>query len=93
MDGGIGDKGARMSDGVWILDSDKRWCHPPGEIDNWKWQGMQLITESGKFRIYTADLTTSHIVRDFTEVGLDRLAESYVREDKLLSEKKLGADK
>ena len=93
VDGGIGDKGARMSDGVWILQSDKRWCHPSGELDNWKWQGLQLITESGKFRIYTADLTTSHIVRDFTEVGIDRLAESYVREDKLLSEKKLGADK
>jgi hypothetical protein len=93
VDGGIGDKGARMSDGNWILDSDKRWCHPSGEVDNWKWQGIQLITESGKFRIYTADLNNSHIVRDFTEVGIDRLAESYVREDKLLSEKKLGADK
>ena len=93
VDGGIGDKGGRMSDGVWILQSDKSWCHPSGELDNWKWQGMQLITESGKFRIHTADLNTSYLVRDFTEVGIDRLAESYVREDKLLSEKKLGADK
>lgn len=93
VDGGIGDKGGRMSDGVWILQSDKSWCHPSGELDNWKWQGMQLITESGKFRIHTADLNNSYVVRDFTEVGIDRLAESYVREDKLLSEKKLGADK
>jgi hypothetical protein len=91
--GGIGAKGARMSDGNWILESDKRWHHPPGEMDSCKWQGLQLITESGKFRIYTADLTTSHIVRDFTEVGWDRLPESYVREDSLLSEKNLGADK
>jgi hypothetical protein len=91
--GGVGAKGARMSDGNWILDSDKWWRHPPGEMDSCKWQGLQLITESGKFRIYTADLTTSHIVRDFTEVGWDRLPESYVREDKLLSEKNLGADK
>lgn len=91
--GGVGAKGARMSDGNWILDSDKRWRHPPGEMDTCKWQGLQLITESGKFRIYMADLTTSYIVRDFTEVGWDRLPESYVREDKLLSEKNLGADK
>lgn len=93
VNGGIGDKGSRISDGVWVLNSDNIWRHPSKQCDKWKWQGIQLITESGKFRVYTADLKTSYIVRDFTEVGYDQLAESYVREDRLLLEKKLEATK
>jgi len=92
VDGGIGDKGERISDGVWIQQADGGWTHPDGKLDNWKWQGVQLITESGKYRIYTADLKNSYIVRDFTEVGYDRLEESYVREDILL-QKKVGTNK
>ena len=93
VQGGIGERGSRMSDGNWVLHTDGQWYHPHDEPDSLKWRGIQLITESGKFRIYTADLNNSYVVRDFTEVGWDRLAESYVREDELLSEKKLGADK
>ena len=93
VNGGIGDKGSRISDGVWVLNSDNIWRHPSKQCDKWKWQGIQLITESGKFRVYTADLKTSYIVRDFTEVGYDQLAESYVREDRLILEKKLEATK
>jgi hypothetical protein len=81
--GGIGERGSRISDGNWILESDNKWYHPVGDSDNLKWQGLQLITESGKFRVYTADLKNSYTVRDFTEVGYDRLAESYTREDNL----------
>jgi hypothetical protein len=93
VNGGIGDNGSRISDGIWILYSDGKWYHPQEIPDNRKWQGVQLITESGKFRIYTADLKNSYIVRDFTEVGYERLVESYTREDRLLSKKNLKTDK
>ena len=99
--GGIGDKGNRMSDGVWVLGLDNKWVHPnpnpnpnsKSKLDSFKWQGLQLITESGQLCIFTADTANSYIVRDFTEVGYDRLAESYVREDAVLLEKKLVTEK
>lgn len=95
VNGGIGNKGSRLTDGVWILGDDNIWVHPSleGLEDQWKWQGMQLITDSGQFKVYTADTQNSYIVRDFTEVGHSRLAESYVREDALLLEKKLATEK
>ena len=97
VSGGIGNKGSRLTDGVWILGDDHKWVHPSSSDlesqDKWKWQGIQLVTTSGQFKVYTADTQTSYIVRDFTEVGYSRLAESYVREDALLLEKKLGTEK
>lgn len=79
--GGIGEKGSRMTDGNWIQDSKGKWTHPTGESDSWKWQGMQLITESGTFHIYLSNEPV--LVRDFTEVGCMKLKESYAREDAL----------
>lgn len=81
VNGGIGEKGSRMSDGNWIQDSKYKWTHPTGECDSWKWQGMQLITESGTFHIYLSNEPV--LVRDFTEVGCMKLKESYAREDAL----------
>jgi hypothetical protein len=77
--GGIGDKGERITDGVWIQDSRNKISHPTGKSDSWIWDGMQLITESGIFQIYLPNKEL--VVRDFTEVGLANLSESYVRED------------
>ena len=77
--GGIGDKGERITDGVWIQDSRNKVSHPKEESDSWMWDGMQLITDSGMFQIYLSN--TELVVRDFTEVGLANLSESYVRED------------
>jgi hypothetical protein len=77
--GGIGDKSERMTDGVWIQDSRNKISHPTEKSDSWMWDGMQLITESGIFQIYLSNKEL--VVRDFTEVGLANLSESYVRED------------
>jgi hypothetical protein len=79
--GGIGEKGCRMTDGNWIQDSKGKWNHPTGESDSWKWQGMQLITESGTFHIFLSNEPV--LVRDFTEVGCMKLKESYAREDSI----------
>ena len=81
VNGGIGEKGSRMTDGNWIQDSNGKWNHPTGECDSWKWQGMQLITESGTFNIYLSNEPL--LVRDFTEVGCMKLNESYAKEDAL----------
>ena len=78
VQGGIGDKGSRMTDGVWIRSKNGTWEHPRGVSDSWKWRGMQLITESGCF--YAGE----YLVRDFTEVGILKLSESYVREDEVM---------
>ena len=94
--GGIGEKGSRMSDGVWIwYEADGEWGHPSlkNPCDNWRWQGMELITASGQYKIFTADTMASYIVRDFTEVGSGRLEESYAREDELVLGKKLALEK
>ena len=78
VQGGIGDKGSRMTDGVWIRSKNGIWEHPRGVSDSWKWRGLQLITESGCF--YAGE----YLVRDFTEVGVSKLSESYVREDEVM---------
>jgi len=77
--GGIGDKGERITDGVWIQDSRNKITHSKEQSDSWMWDGMQLITDSGIFQIYLSNKEL--VVRDFTEVGLVNLSESYVRED------------
>jgi len=76
----IGNLGNRITDGIWILDTNT-WKHPVGESKSGSWKGVQLITSSGAF---TIDINGSHYrVRDFTEVGTERLAESFQQEDSI----------
>jgi len=83
VSGGIGLDGSRMSDGNWILDSNQIWRHPEGTIDSRAWSGLQLITDSGSFKI---QLNTGKelVVRDFTEIGSNLILESHTRVEKLL---------
>jgi hypothetical protein len=95
--GGIGEKGSRMTDGIWIRQENGSWDHPKGNTDGWAWRGCQLITESGSFVIKKANSDIKYCVRDFTEVGKKNLMESYTREDVILNDillkKKVGVDK
>lgn len=76
---GIGRIGKRITEGNWILGKDGKWQHPTGEVLHRKWNGYQLITESGSFII---DINLNkYIVRDFTEVGCENLLRSYEEED------------
>jgi hypothetical protein len=74
----IGKLGNRITDGTWILDNDK-WTHPKGKSEPGSWKGVQLITTSGAFTIYRNGVP--YTIRDFTEVGTERLAESFTMED------------
>jgi hypothetical protein len=87
VDGGIGDKGVRMSDGVWLKGGLGGWEHPKGTCDTWKWQGCNLITDSGSFNIRLHN-STDHIVRDFTEVGWMNLSKTYTRVGAMMAIKK-----
>ena len=93
VDGGIGLRGDRITDGIWILE-DNLWKHPTGRMDSKKWVGMQLVTESGCFYIKRCN-SEPELLRDFTEVGSENLQKSYDKEDliKELAEKKVGLDK
>jgi hypothetical protein len=73
----IGSYGYRVTDGLWIEGAS--WEHPSGEIKHGSWDGCQLITTSGTFTIYNNQKKYS--VRDFTEVGTERLVESFKMED------------
>ena len=85
--GGIGMKGDRITDGVWIEMADGSWQHPKEVVDAWKWHGRQLVTDSGSFYVKNQHGGDWFLVRDFTEVGHMNLAESYVREDAALGKK------
>jgi hypothetical protein len=78
----IGPEKNRMTDGNWILDGNK-WKHPEGPIRNVKWQGIQLITDKGYFKVQMVD-GTEYLVRDFTEVGSQMILESHARVEALL---------
>jgi len=93
VDGGIGAKGDRITDGIWILE-DNLWKHPTGKMDSKKWTGIQLVTESGCFYIKWSN-SELELVRDFTEVGSQNLQKSYDMEDLITetAEKKIGLDK
>ena len=78
VEGGLYSYGNRMTDGVWIL-SQNGWKHPEGSSDRRPWKGVNLITDSGTFRIHLASFD-SYIVRDFTEVGWKHLKETYEKE-------------
>lgn len=93
VDGGIGSKGSRITDGLWILEDDL-WKHPTGRMDSKRWDGMQLVTESGCFYIKRSS-SEPELVRDFTEVGSQNLQKSYDMEDLIMdvAEKKIVLDK
>jgi hypothetical protein len=60
------------SNALWILDPfTQKWIHPSSNFVNQN-DGMQLLTSSGCFTIDSGER-----VRDFSEVGLDRIHETY----------------
>jgi len=79
----IGKAGNRLSDGNWILFRDGSWNHPPDAVEQVTWQGIQLITDSGCFRIQLEN-GNEYVVRDFTEVGSEQILESHARVESLL---------
>jgi len=81
--GAIGSDGSKISDGNWILDSNDIWRHPEGEVDSKVWTGLQLITDSGSFKIQL-NSRKEMVVRDFTEVGSNLILESHTRVESLL---------
>lgn len=80
----IGRDQNRMTDGNWIEDMGK-WKHPEGLIHNVTWQGIQLITDKGFFKIRMMN-GKEYLVRDFTEVGSQMILESHARVEALLEE-------
>ena len=83
VEGGFGKLGNRITDGIWLLEPDGTWDHPDIECDILPWLGVQLITESGLFRI-RFNTGEERIVRDFTEIGKDNIKDSDFRVDSLL---------
>jgi hypothetical protein len=79
----IGKKDNRITDGMWFLNHNGTWSHPRGLLQDITWKGLQLITESGTFRLQT-NTSSEHIVRDFTEVGSKNILESHTRVETLL---------
>jgi len=79
----IGPVGNRVTDGLW-LQRDGLWVHPPGLAKREVWGGIQLITSTGAFTIHMNNGQHCR-VRDFTEVGTERLAESFAMEDVVLA--------
>jgi hypothetical protein len=72
-----------ISDGNWFFSETGKWDHPLEESEDIEWQGIQLITESGSFKIKMSN-EKEYLVRDFTEVGLYKIAESDTRVNTLL---------
>jgi hypothetical protein len=79
----IGKQDNRITDGMWFLNHNGTWTHPRGLIKDVTWKGLQLITESGSFRIQM-NSSSEYIVRDFTEVGSQKILESHARVERLL---------
>ena len=58
---------------AWIWNPDLEiWSHPEETLEDSEFLGFQLITKSGIFM-----MGDERIVRDFTEVGADRIHETY----------------
>lgn len=77
------------TDGVWWK-RDENWLHsseatPLVKVDKVFTQGLHLITDSGTFWVHSG--THSGTVRDFTEVGSEKLIEATEILLKILSEK------
>jgi len=81
----IGKENNRITDGTWFLNHNGTWTHPHGLIQDVTWKGLQLITESGTFRIQM-NSSMEHIVRDFTDVGSENIVDSHTRVERLLEE-------
>lgn len=79
----IGCEQNRITDGNWILDDQGKWVHPQGKIENVSWQGIQLITDKGYFKVQMLN-GKEHLVRDFTEVGAENILPSHARVECLL---------
>jgi hypothetical protein len=79
----IGKRDNRITDGMWFLNHNGAWSHPRGQLQDVTWKGLQLITESGSFRIQM-NSSSEYIVRDFTEVGSEKILESHTRVECLL---------
>lgn len=63
------------TDSIW-WDSSGMWTQKPNCGEKLHAQtGFHLVTGSGTFKLFT--LTDEHLVRDFTEVGQMRIAETY----------------
>ena len=78
----IGVERNRITDGNWIEDMGK-WKHPQGVIEDVTWQGIQLITDKGFFKVQMIN-GKEYVVRDFTEVGSQMILESHARVETLL---------
>jgi hypothetical protein len=82
----IGSEQNRITDGNWIEDEAKgKWKHPEGVIHDVTWQGIQLITDKGFFKIQMMN-GKEYLVRDFTEIGSQMILESHARVEALLEE-------
>lgn len=79
----IGCEQNRMTDGNWILHGENEWKHPEGKIEDVKWQGIQLITDKGYFKVQMLN-GQEYLVRDFTEVGAQQILSSHARVESLL---------
>ena len=79
----IGCEQNRMTDGNWILHGENEWKHPQGKIEDVKWQGIQLITDVGYFKVQMLN-GQEFLVRDFTEVGAQQILSSHARVESLL---------
>ena len=77
-------EGNRITDGVW-LKVKSRWQHFPGQVEAIPWKGLNLITDSGTFKITMANLS-EHVVRDFTEVGWTNLSSTYTRVENAMTQ-------
>ena len=84
--GGILKNGQKITDGVWIQYGS--WAHLQDQSDKEYWEGMQLITDSGSFKILLNELFTDYLVRDFTEVGWSNLHRTYARVEELAAQKR-----
>jgi hypothetical protein len=69
---------------VWIwIPATSVWEHVPAAYDSHVRDGWQLITDAGMFEIRSKEGLSR--VRDFTEIGADRIHETYEYTAKLLS--------
>ena len=76
VSGGLGSGETRMTDGVWLR-KEGQWVHPEESVDKEAWSGVHLITDFSEFMILRDEVEI--LVRDFTEVGFNRLPETYTR--------------
>lgn len=78
VDSAILMEGTYITDGNWILDKTRKWNHPRDTPITICFTGVQLITQSGSFKIFLKS-GKDIIVRDFTEVGSNQIFESDFR--------------